>query len=196
MGEFRVCVRWCGDRHELSLSTRSTVLDLKKLLADKTGVPCHRQRLVGLLGPLGVAPSSIGDETKLSEVRIGSGDTIMMIGSSEPPAKMPKCASAGQTTQERASPKERDAPGALEENYRKIESRIRTYRFEQLAEPRKGKKLLVLDIDYTLFECRSCVGNASESTRPHLHEFLAAVYRHYDIFIWSATSLYVRGRAR
>ena len=33
----------------------------------------------------------------------------------------------------------------------KIDKRINTYKFEILNNPRKGSKLLVLDIDYTLF---------------------------------------------
>ncbi|CAH8387767.1 unnamed protein product [Eruca vesicaria subsp. sativa] len=40
----------------------------------------------------------------------------------------------------------------------------------------KGKKLRVLDIDYTLFD-------------HHLHEFLTAAYAEYDIILWSATSM-------
>ena len=76
---------------------------------------------------------------------------------------------------------------------------------------RDGKRLLVLDIDYTLFDHRSPAENPLELMRPckctstklcfsvsrlevscHnsfavLHEFLAAAYAEYDIMIWSAT---------
>ena len=38
-----------------------------------------------------------------------------------------------------------------EEYLAKIEKRIKDYKIEILNEPRPGKKLLVLDIDYTLF---------------------------------------------
>uniref|UniRef100_A0A2P2M7K8 Uncharacterized protein MANES_07G021300 n=1 Tax=Rhizophora mucronata TaxID=61149 RepID=A0A2P2M7K8_RHIMU len=54
---------------------------------------------------------------------------------------------------------------------------------------REGKKLLVLDIDYTLFDHRSTAENPLELMRPYLHEFLTAVYAEYDIMIWSATSM-------
>jgi hypothetical protein len=49
--------------------------------------------------------------------------------------------------------------------------------------------VLVLDIDYTLFDHRSVVGNPLESMRPFLHEFLATAYEYYDIAIWSATGM-------
>lgn len=54
--------------------------------------------------------------------------------------------------------------------------------------PRAGKKLLMLDIDYTFFDHKSTAETGAELTRPFLHEFLTAVYPHYDIGIWSATS--------
>ncbi|KAK7839693.1 ubiquitin-like domain-containing ctd phosphatase [Quercus suber] len=54
---------------------------------------------------------------------------------------------------------------------------------------REGKKLLVLDIDYTLFDHRSTAENPLELMRPYLHEFLTAAYAEYDIMIWSATSI-------
>jgi len=53
---------------------------------------------------------------------------------------------------------------------------------------RDGKKLLVLDIDYTLFDHRTPAETAWELRRPYLHEFLSTVYPHYDICLWSATS--------
>ena len=56
--------------------------------------------------------------------------------------------------------------------------------------PRPGSKLLVLDIDYTLFDHRSVATNAMQLMRPYLHEFLTKAYRNnYDIVIWSATSM-------
>jgi ubiquitin-like domain-containing CTD phosphatase 1 len=81
-----------------------------------------------------------------------------------------------------------------------------------LNEPRPGKKLLVLDIDYTLFDHRSAAETGNELMRPFLHEFLTAAYnvcimlgiffninftficmvpilQDYDIMIWSATSM-------
>jgi ubiquitin-like domain-containing CTD phosphatase 1 len=76
-----------------------------------------------------------------------------------------------------------------EEVQMKLERRISTYQGKILHEPRQGKKLLVLDIDYTLFDHRSPAETGAELMRPYLHEFLTTVYEHYDIGIWSATSM-------
>lgn len=71
----------------------------------------------------------------------------------------------------------------------KIEKRIKDYQIKMLNEPRPGKKLLVLDIDYTLFDHRSVAETGAELMRPYLHEFLTSAYEDYDIVIWSATGM-------
>ena len=74
-----------------------------------------------------------------------------------------------------------------------------------LSEARPGKKLLVLDVDYTLFDHRTPAEHALQLRRPYLLEFLvrdvqlrfwtgltflqASAYVQYDIIIWSATSM-------
>jgi len=45
-----------------------------------------------------------------------------------------------------------------------------------LNDPRPGKKLLVLDIDYTLFDHRSAAESGLELMRPYLHDFLESAY--------------------
>lgn len=71
----------------------------------------------------------------------------------------------------------------------KIKKRIREYNIKVLNPSRPGKRLLVLDIDYTLFDHRSVAESGHELMRPHLHEFLTAAYADYDIVIWSATGM-------
>lgn len=44
-----------------------------------------------------------------------------------------------------------------EENLLKISRRVKEYKVEILNPPREGKKLLVLDVDYTLFG-KYCAG--------------------------------------
>lgn len=71
----------------------------------------------------------------------------------------------------------------------KVEKRIKTYEIKEINPPREGKRLLVLDIDYTLFDHRSSAETGLELMRPYLHEFLTAAYEDYDIVIWSATGM-------
>ena len=63
-----------------------------------------------------------------------------------------------------------------EEYLNKVDSRVKSYEIKMLHEPREGKKLLVLDIDYTLFDHKSTAETGRELMRPYLHEFLATAY--------------------
>jgi len=54
--------------------------------------------------------------------------------------------------------------------------------------PRKGKKLLVLDLDYTIFDMKSSAPSFIDLKRPFTDEFLTAAYTHFDIVVWSQTS--------
>jgi len=75
------------------------------------------------------------------------------------------------------------------ENIAKLERRVRNIKVDVKNPLREGKRLLVLDIDYTLFDHRSVADTGSQLMRPYLHEFLTSAYRDYDIVIWSATSM-------
>ncbi len=56
-----------------------------------------------------------------------------------------------------------------EEYLAKIERRVKEYKIEILSEPRPGKKLLVLDIDYTLFGENFCSSSNTKGSE-HAHE--------------------------
>ena len=63
-----------------------------------------------------------------------------------------------------------------DEYLQKVAKRVKDYEVKVLNQPREGKKLLVLDIDYTLFDHRSVAETGRELMRPYLHEFLASAY--------------------
>ncbi len=67
------------------------------------------------------------------------------------------------------------------ENIAKLARRVAAQKVEPLNAPRAGKKLLVLDIDYTLFDHRTTAERPEELARPHLHSFLTAAYAAYGV---------------
>lgn len=64
-----------------------------------------------------------------------------------------------------------------EEYLAKVAHRVQNYEVKIINELREDKKLLVLDIDYTLFDHRTPAETGAELMRPHLHDFLTSAYK-------------------
>ena len=182
-------VRW-GAR-EFEVAGGGDVGALKREIARETGVEPKRQKLLGLRVKSGAA---LSDATSLGDVVV-RGKKIMMMGS-------PETAIAATLQHEETAAQEPDLEDDFEpeesvalavaerpENKEKLSRRLAAVQPKLLAEPRPGKNLLVLDIDYTLFDHRSTAERPLELRRPFLLEFLESAYHHYDIVIWSATGM-------
>lgn len=182
-------VKWAGKEYLIpDLPQHACVVDLKDAIFKKTGVHPERQKLVGMK----CKGKPIAEWVRLSDLKMEPNSKIMMIGSLEqniqyastPPTDLPEVVNDLD---------EEDDKGVLVENreefVRKITKRIKSYEIKMLHEPRPGKRLLVLDIDYTVFDHRSTGQSIEELMRPFLHEFLTSAYEDYDIAFWSATNM-------
>ena len=169
-------IKWAGKEYPISdLPPSTTVMDLKQVIADRTQVLPARQKLLNLKFKGKPAP----DQVSLSSLDLKAGTKIMMMGSSEQAIK--------EISESKEDPNvvndfEEEAAQKLaiefrEEYLEKVEKRVKTYEIKIQSEPREGKKLLVLDIDYTLFDHRSVAENGTELMRPFLHEFLTSAYQ-------------------
>ena len=184
-------MRW-GAR-EFEVRGAGDVGALKREIERETGVQPKRQKLLGLRVKGGAA---LSDVTPLDEVVLPKTKKIMMMGSTEVAiaAVQEDAAKAAELEEEGGFDLACEDPAMLAvaerpENQEKLERRLAAVQPKLLAEPRPGKKLLVLDIDYTLFDHVSSAERPLELRRPFLLEFLAAAYRAYDIVIWSATGM-------
>ncbi|GLG98967.1 hypothetical protein R5R35_007443 [Gryllus longicercus] len=187
--DVKVIVKWGGKEYEIcDLTETDTVSTLKNAIHKETGVLPERQKLLNLKLK-GKTPE---DDCQLSTLKLKPGFKVMMMGSLEkdiedalaPPENMPEVINDLDFEEE-----EEVSVENKEVHLAKIEKRVREYHINIFNEPRPGKKLLVLDIDYTLFDHRSVAETGYELMRPYLHEFLTSAYQNYDIVIWSATSM-------
>jgi len=174
-------VKWNGKQFTVSLPEDADVACLKRCIEAETSVQPKRQKLLNVKA----GPKLADDDAKLSKV-------VMMMGSTE--EKISEITQAAEGAPEVLDDFDVGVNEEIDvrdkgENVEKLRKRIEKYKVAPLNAPRDGKKLLVLDIDYTLFDHRSTAENPLELMRPHLHEMLTAAYVHYDIVIWSATSM-------
>jgi ubiquitin-like domain-containing CTD phosphatase 1 len=73
----------------------------------------------------------------------------------------------------------------------RLRMRIAETKIDFINPPRPGKKLLVLDIDFTIFDMKSIDKMGQASTvlkRPHTDAFLTYAYEHFDLVFWSQTT--------
>jgi len=183
-----ICVKWSGKEYEVAgLEATDTVEGLKVKIMEKTGVRPERQKLLNLK----VKGKAATDSMEIGSLALKPNFKLMMMGSLEEtiaesqtvPDNLPEVVNDLDVGEEEVAIQDREL------NLEKIEKRVREYEVKVLQESREGKKLLVLDIDYTLFDHRSVAEAGWELMRPFLHEFLEAAYQHYDICIWSATNM-------
>ncbi|VFV19873.1 ubiquitin-like domain-containing ctd [Lynx pardinus] len=145
-----IIVKWGGQEYSVTtLSEDDTVLDLKQFLKTLTGVLPERQKLLGLK----VKGKPAENDVKLGALKLKPNTKIMMMGTREesledvlgPPPDNDDVVNDFDIEDEVVEVENR------EENLLKISRRVKEYKVEILNPPREGKKLLVLDVDYTLF---------------------------------------------
>jgi len=185
-----IVVKWSGKEYVIdNFSNSDTVQHLKAIIAKKTNVLPERQKLLGLKYK-GKPPT---DDVKIGMLSLKQGMKIMMMGTAEENLetiiKPPDEVKSLKIDEDEDIEEEEVAFENREEYLAKIERRVASYQIKVLNEPREGKRLLVLDVDYTLFDHRSVAETGVDLMRPYLHEFLTSAYEHYDIVIWSATGM-------
>lgn len=208
INEIVVIVKWSGKEFPLTdLTDQDTVEVLRHEIFRKTQVRPERQKLLNLkhkgksqisqLIQRGYVISWFAgkpapDNIKLCTLELKPNFKLMMVGSTE--ADIEDACSLpddiGEVIDDFDDAEEREESVENSAVYlAKVQRRVRDYKITELSPPREGKHLLVLDIDYTLFDHRSPAEQGTELMRPFLHEFLTSAYENYDIVIWSATSM-------
>ncbi|KZV49815.1 Ubiquitin family protein [Dorcoceras hygrometricum] len=183
--EMTLTVKWSGKEYTVRVCGDDTVAELKRRICEVTNVLPKRQKL---LYPK-VGSKFADDSLLLSQIPLKASVKMTMMGTVEDdiivdPVESPEVIDDFELGQDEAVDiKDKEV------NKQKLRRRIEQFKIEVRNPCRQGKKLLVLDIDYTLFDHRSTAENPLQLMRPYLHEFLSAVYAEYDIMIWSATSM-------
>jgi ubiquitin-like domain-containing CTD phosphatase 1 len=176
-------IKWNGSVYDLEVEDSIQIVDLKSKLFELTNVMPVRQKLIGFVK--GKLPT---DDTKLLELKLNNNHQFMLMGTSE--RRILKEEKIEQSTIEHRVDVDLEIPPHLDPvNINSLEKTLLKFsKIQYINPPRQGKRLLVLDLDYTLFDCKTTVTHISQLARPGLHDMLAVLYNHYDLCIWSQTS--------
>jgi ubiquitin-like domain-containing CTD phosphatase 1 len=184
--------KWSGREYKVDLLGSDRVYDLKTSLMALTKVPPERQKILGLVK--GKLPP---DQERIADLRI-AGKSFTLIGTPEgdeikDPSKLEFLPDVVNDLDVDFT----DNPTAAaiykndQRNIRKVREATEKLQINIIHPLRDGKRLLVLDIDYTILDTKPLTSGSlppAECARPGLHEFLEAIYPYYDICIWSQTS--------
>lgn len=184
----KVIVKWSGKEFNIeNIDPLETVMELKVKIMEQTGVRPERQKLLNLK----CKGKAATEDMKIGSLGLKDNFKLMMMGSLEEtiietqkkPENLPEVINDLDIEEDDVAVQDKEI------NLDKVAKRVRDYEVKVLNPSRENMKLLVLDIDYTLFDHRSVAEAGWELMRPYLHEFLETAYHHYDIAIWSATNM-------
>ncbi|KAJ2402679.1 hypothetical protein GGI23_000540 [Coemansia sp. RSA 2559] len=195
-------VVWKGsEQYTLRVSRYATVQSVKALIEELTMVDAMDQKLLGLVK--GKLPK---DHDTLTSLKVRSGVKVRLVGTPaanrlQPPQEVEEAEGGGsKVVVVGDGPSDvtcaihdddvvdRSGVVIVSEDYVQKLARITEATDVRIINrPRTGRKLVVLDLDHTIVDCSSTTGDAIDMARPGLHEFLTAIYPHYDIIVWSQT---------
>ncbi|KAG5637764.1 hypothetical protein H0H81_003331 [Sphagnurus paluster] len=167
------------------VDTVNRVFDLKAAIHDLTKVPPERQKILGLVK--GRLPP---DQGRIVDLRLTPGKKFSLIGT--PEGDEIKDPSQLESLPDVLNDLDVDFSDNLaasnaykndQRNIRKVKEATEKLDINIIHPLRPGKKLLVLDIDYTILDTKPLTSGTlppAECARPRLHEFLEAIYPYYD----------------
>lgn len=181
--------RWGAKAVELTLSPADwdtiSFDEFRKLIESETDIPSEKMKILGIFNAESKAPEKSDLIKNLLFKR--ADRSFMLVGTAR-----------GNYLQEPdLSEDDEDAvpvydiimaPDALEQ---RLKAAIRTTDLRWINNANPDKKLLVLDLDYTLFDChgtRDVRLPISEYKRPFFDSFLRESYENFNICVWSQTS--------
>lgn len=184
---------WSGKPYRLDVAESDRVYDLKAALQSLTNVPPERQKILGLVK--GKLPP---DQACIADLHLSTGKKFTLVGT--PEGAEIKDPSQLEFLPDVVNDLDVDISDNVEasaaykndqRNKRKVKEATEKLQLNVIHPLRVGKKLLVLDIDYTILDTKPLISGSlppAECARPGLHQFLESIYPFYDICIWSQTS--------
>ncbi|KAF7986558.1 hypothetical protein HWV62_26296 [Athelia sp. TMB] len=180
---------WAGKTFELEIAESDRVYDLKAALHSLTEVPPERQKILGLVKgklPPDQARVLVRNIPFVADLKLVPGKKFNLVGT--PQGSEIKDPSQLEFLPDVLNDLDVDFSKNLaaaaaykndKRNIRKVKEATEKLKIDIITPLREGKKLLVLDIDYTILDTKPLTSGAlppAECARPGLHEFLEGMY--------------------
>ena len=183
--EYILEAKWKSATYPLCVTPNTTLEQLKQQLQILTNVLPKNQKLMGISAK---TPAN----TPLHKLKIKK-NKFMMVGTAEAQLVIPEPELDDSVIDDldvdySYTTVELDEVNANPDHRRRLERAYCGLNINLISPLRPGKKLLVLDLDYTLFDMKSQAQDMMSLKRPFTDEFLTELYPKYDIVIWSQTS--------
>ncbi|KAJ6242974.1 ubiquitin-like domain-containing ctd phosphatase 1 [Anaeramoeba flamelloides] len=181
-------VKWKGKTFPISFLSTATVEDLREHLYTETKINPKHQKLLGLKSNKN---KKITNNLALKDLKIPKSRKVMLMGT--PEKILQKVQEIPVDLPEIIDDLDFDYDNEEFQNIRttelekKLEEFLENLEINIINKPRAGKKLVVFDIDKTVFDMKGIGSSSMELTRPGLHQMLEKLYPHYDIVFWSQT---------
>ncbi|KAJ3434454.1 ubiquitin-like domain-containing ctd phosphatase [Anaeramoeba flamelloides] len=181
-------IKWKGKSFPISFLCTSTVEELKEYLYIATKINPKHQKLLGLKSNKN---KKITNNLALKDLKIPKSRKVMLMGTPEKiiqkvqeiPVDIPLIIDDLDFDYDNEEYKNIRTT----ELEKKLDSFVKNLEINTINKPRPGKKLVVFDIDKTIFDMKGIGSSNLELTRPGLHPMLERIYPHYDIIFWSQT---------
>ncbi|KAF8820004.1 HAD hydrolase, family IIID protein [Cardiosporidium cionae] len=166
-----------------------SLYDLKTKILNDFDIPLSRQRLLGISS--NGAPAQETD--LLSNITFKKENTFWLVGTPTEkafvnPSEKSDLPDVLNDLMWDYNPTERSAVSIrTKKHLARLQKAIDKTNIVLINSPRSLKKLLVLDLDHTLFDFRGESLAISRLKRPYLDYFMRETYRDYDLVIWSQT---------
>jgi len=188
MEDVSLLMTWSGKKYPITMRGDSNIFDMKMTIAELTKVLPERQKILGLVK--GKLPA---DDSVLQDLALAREHAFFMMGTPDEHAlKEPDWELLPDVLNDLDHDYSQSESAAMEHdaaNHKKLLQTIAKSKGITFMNPlRPGKRLLVLDLDYTLFDCKGTAESLSDLLRPGTHEMLSVLYQYYDICVWSQTS--------
>jgi len=187
-GNVTLTARWGGQAVEVTLSPADwntvTFDEFRGLLEAETDVPANKMKLIGIVTSDGKLPKN----ELIKDLRFKKSDrSFMLVGTARGNfLKEPEPDDDVET-----AVASYDVSLAFEVLRDRMREAIKTTDLRWMNSGTRSKKLLVLDLDYTLFDCqgtRDVRIPLSAYKRPYFDSFLKEAYENFNLCVWSQTS--------